>query len=84
MFDTFTLEKSILSAPPWANIIMVDVIKNAFTFVLKLLIVSQMQILDVGVVCGGLVVVWGISTYPDRSYHFTKIFRFEVILPFIG
>ena len=25
----------------------VDVIKNAFTFVLKLLIVSQMQILDV-------------------------------------
>ena len=34
--------------------------KNAFTFVLKLLIVSQMQILDVkDVVWGGLVVVCG-------------------------
>ena len=33
--------------------------KNAFTFVLKLLIVSQMQILDVkDVVLGGLDVVW--------------------------
>ena len=27
---------------------------------------------DLDVVCGGLVVVWGVSTDPDRSYHFTK------------
>ena len=35
---------------------------------------------------GGLEVVWGVSTEsdPDRSYHFTKIFLFEVNLPFIG
>ena len=28
-------------------------------------------------------VVWGVSTDPDRSYHFTKIFPFEVNFPFI-
>ena len=29
-------------------------------------------------------VVWGVSTDPDRLYHFTqKIFPFEVNLPFI-
>ena len=33
----------------------------------------------------GLIVVWGVSTDPDRSYHFTKkYFLFEVNLPFIG
>ena len=30
----------------------------------------------------GLEVVCGVSTDPDRSYHFTKIFPFEVNLPF--
>ena len=32
------------------------------------------------VVCGGL----GVSTDPDRSYHFKKKNPFEVNLPFIG
>ena len=46
MFDTLLLDSSILPAHPWAN--MADRRnKNAFTLVLKLLIVSQMQILDV-------------------------------------
>ena len=52
-------EKSILPAHRWANMAGRRN-KNAFTFVLKLLIVSQMQILDVkDVVWGGLDVVWG-------------------------
>ena len=29
------------------------------------------------VVCGGLVVVWGVSKDPDRSYHFTKNISFR-------
>ena len=45
----------------------------------KQLLVSQMQILDVKtwLACGGLVVVWGVSTHPDRSYHFTKNISFQ-------
>ena len=66
MFDTLLPEKSILPAHPWANMAGRRN-KNAFTFVLKLLIISQMQILDVkdvvlgglDVFCGGLVVIWG-------------------------
>ena len=51
MFDTLLPEKSILPAHPWANMAGRRN-KNAFTFVLKLLIISQMQILDVkDVVC---------------------------------
>ena len=46
MFDTLLPEKSILPAHPWANMAG-QRNKNAFTFVLKLLIISQMQILDV-------------------------------------
>ena len=46
MFDTLLPEKSILAAHPWANMAGRRN-KNAFTFVLKLLIISQMQILDV-------------------------------------
>ena len=46
MFDTLRPEKSILPAHPWANMAG-QRNKNAFTFVLKLLIVSQMQIPDV-------------------------------------
>ena len=66
MFDTLLSEKYILPAHPWANMAGRRS-KNAFKFVLKQLIVSQMQILDVkdmvwggfDVVCGGLVVVRG-------------------------
>ena len=70
--------------------------KNAFKFLLQLLILSQKHILGVKkVVWDGLAVVWrwfvvfwgglGVSTDPDRSYHFTKkIYPFEVKLPFIG
>ena len=46
MFDTLIPEKSILPAHPWANMAGRRN-KNTFTFVLKLLIISQMQILDV-------------------------------------
>ena len=46
MFNTLYPEKSILPAHPWANMAGRRN-KNAFTFVLKLLIISQMQILDV-------------------------------------
>ena len=47
MFDTLLPEKYyILPAHPWANMAGRRN-KNAFTFVLKLLIISQMQILDV-------------------------------------
>ena len=59
--------------------------KNAFKFLLQLLILPQKHILGVRkVVWDGLEVVWGVSTDPDRMYHFTKIFPFEVNLPFIG
>ena len=68
--------------------------KNVFKFLLQLLILSQKHTLGVKklvwdgseVVCGELEIVWGglgVSTDPDRSYHFTKIFPFEVNLPFI-
>ena len=44
--------------------------KNAFKFVLQLLILSQTQILDVkNVVLGGLEVVWGVSTDLDVLIH---------------
>ena len=59
--------------------------KNAFKFLHQLLILSKKHILGVKkVVWDGLEVVWGVSTDPDRSYHFTKIFPFEVNFPFIG
>ena len=66
MLDTLLPEKSILPAHPWANMAGRRN-KNAFTFVLKLLIISQKHILglkkvvwgDLEVVWGGLVVVWG-------------------------
>ena len=59
--------------------------KNAFKFLLQFLILSQKHILGVKkVVWDGLEAVWGVSTDPDRLYHFhTKIFPFEVNLPFI-
>ena len=51
--------------------------KNVFKFLLQLLILSQKHILGVKkVVWDDLEVVWrwfgGVSTDPDRSYHFTK------------
>ena len=47
--------------------------KNAFKFLLQLLILSQKHILGVKkVVWDGLEVVLGVSTDPDWSYHFTK------------
>ena len=57
--------------------------KNLFKFFLQLLILSQKHILGVKkvvwdgleVICGVLEMVWGglgVSTDPDRSYHFTK------------
>ena len=47
--------------------------KNAFKFLLQLLILPQKHILGVRkVVWDGLEVVWGVSTDPDRLYHFTK------------
>ena len=50
--------------------------KNAFKFLHQLLILSQKHILGVKkVVWGGL----GVSTDPDRSYHFTKIFHLSLI-----
>ena len=59
--------------------------KNTFKFLLQLLILPQKHILGVRkVVWDGLEVVWGVSTDPDMLYHFTKIFPFEVNLPFIG
>ena len=68
MFDTLLPEKSIRPAHPWANMAGRHN-KKAFTFVLKLLIVSQMQILDVwdvvlgglDVVCGGLGLTWQVN-----------------------
>ena len=46
MFNTLLPEKSILPAHPWANIACRRS-KKRFYICLKLLIVSQMQILDV-------------------------------------
>ena len=47
--------------------------KNAFKFLLHLLILSQKHILGVKkVVWDGLEAVWGVSTDPDRLYHFTQ------------
>ena len=47
--------------------------KNAFKFLLQLLILSQKHILGVKkVVWDGLEVVLGVSTDPDWSYHFKK------------
>ena len=62
--------------------------KIAFKFLLRLLILAQKHILGVKkvvwdgleVVCGGLEMVWGglgVSTDPDRSYHFTKNISFR-------
>ena len=57
-FDTLLPEKPILPAHPCATMAGRRN-KNAFTFVLKLLMTSQMQILGVNnVVWGGLNVVW--------------------------
>ena len=61
--------------------------KNAFKFLLQLMMLSQKHILGVKKVVWMVKrwfgVVLGVSTDPDRSYHFTKIFPFEVNLPFI-
>ena len=54
--------------------------KNVFKFLIQLLILSQKHILGVKkvvwdgleVVCGGLEMVWGVSTDPDGSCHFTQ------------
>ena len=68
MFDTLLPEKSILPAHPWANMAGRRN-KNAFTFVLKLLIISQMQILDVkDVVCLFCLIWFFTSTQQSFSY----------------
>ena len=52
--------------------------KNAFKSFLQLLILPQKHILGVKkVVWDGLEVVWGVSTDPDRLYHFTKNISFR-------
>ena len=52
--------------------------KNAFKFLLQLLILPQKHILGVrNVVLDGLEVVWGVTTNPDRLYHFTKNISFR-------
>ena len=68
--------------------------KNAFDFLLQLLILSQKHILGVKkVVWDGLKVVWGglgcfvgvlgVSTDPDRSYHFTKKYFLSRLIFFL-
>ena len=52
--------------------------KNTFKFFLQLFILPQKHILGVRkVVKDGLEVVWGVSTDPDRLYHFTKNISFR-------
>ena len=52
--------------------------KNAFKFLLQLLILPQKHILGVRkVVWDGLEVVFGVYTDPDWLYHFTKNISFR-------
>ena len=86
MFDTLLPEKSIIPAHPWANKAGRRN-KNAFTFVLKLLIISQIQILDVKdvvwVVKMWFVVVWwwfGANMAGQRNTYAFKFLLHLLIL----
>ena len=85
MFDTLLPENlffQLIHGLTWK----VDVIKKRFYICSE--VIDSITDANSGCLGRGLEVVWGVvwgvSTDPDRSYHFTKILPFEVNLPFIG
>ena len=78
MFDTLLPEESILPAHPWANM---DGRRNKKRFNICSEVIDSITDVNSGRLGRGLEVVlgvvWGVSTDPDRSYHFTKNISFR-------